>query len=93
MFLYSFIVEDKISDFLEEKNCIEILDVKFQIKKKYIKFFKMADKIAAPIIKLKTMGFIASRFQKTILKNEEFLKKLPSQLLVDLMIFYSKQHS
>lgn len=53
----------------------------------------MADKMGAQIVKLKTMGFISSKFQKTILKNEEVLKKLPSNLLVELMVFYSKQHS
>lgn len=53
----------------------------------------MADKIGASIVKLKTLGFIASRFQKIIVHNEEVLKNLPNNLLVELMVFYSNQHS
>lgn len=53
----------------------------------------MADKVGTNVVKLKTLGFIASHFQKIILKNEEILKRLPNNLLVELMVFYSKQHS
>jgi len=53
----------------------------------------MADKAGTAVVKLKTLGYIASHFQKTIMKNEELLKNLPNHLLVELMVFYSRQHS